>query len=654
MRFLFFSPFQAIEKHSFPESFIAKVLRDYQHDVMFMGCEGILKDFCISHSAYGLTEVATVEDRLAVCRVCKKNRDQVSQSVGRFHNIEDYYSSQYDVEIKKKLAELTVNNIYDTDYRGYAAGQFASYEFILSHKLGNMALMTDIQFHYFKYYFRNVLRAIHSFERFFQEVKIDKVLVYNSAYSINSTMVEVARKFGIPTMFVHAGLNLKHMADSVYFSHETIVDYNINSIRYFLENRDRLGLDFNKMSLPLDHVSTCYNAKSVFTYSSARDPQKFRSLKEKLYRGKSFRKVALLTMSSGDETYAADFAVMKFSYVKNATRVFDDPFIWVRETIRHYRSRPDCLLLIRIHPREFPNKRETATSSRVKEYEKLFEDLPENVIIDHPSDGNSIYDIFELVDFQIAAQSTAGVEGTLLGVPLVSTVTRLGMYPIPCLADCPKSEQEYFSTIDRMNDDGFQRQSRELIFRSLQWYLYLHNELQFNFSTENFWDKVEDRAFVPRFFRYLRRKLGIPRYSIHRFLAGCEMAERDRSDLEKLLSTVNPTSEVYNIREPAMLARKNAPEFVDRKFEEFVVGLVSLYYRSDFSKFVSFAVSEAMPENRIAENHCIFVIDPQVEKIEERRIGNSSIILLPKEAKLAASFATILSQFHTQSWITES
>ncbi len=654
MKFLFFSPFQAIEKHSFPESFIAKILEDFKHEVFFMGCDGTLHDFCISHSAYGLTESTPNEVKLNVCRVCKQNRNQVAEAVGRFHKIEDYYSREHDEEIEKKIAELTKNNIYDIEFRGYSVGQLASYEFILAHKLSNMDLITDVQFQYFKLYFRNVLKAIFSFEKFFREVKIDKVLIYNSAYSINSTMVEVAKKFGIPSMFMQAGLNLKHMVDSIYFSHDTIVGYNINSIRYFLDNREKLGFDFNQISLPLDHVSTCYNAKSVFTYSSARDPKNFAKLKDKLYRGKSFRKVALLTMSSGDETYAADFAVMKFGYVKNATRVFSDPFIWVRETIQHYRNHPDCLLLIRIHPREFPNKREKAVSSRVKEYEKLFESLPENVIIDHPSDGNSLYDIFELVDFQIAAQSTAGVEGTVLGVPLISTVTKLGMYPIPCLAECPKTTEDYFSTIDRMNSESYQRPSFELIFRSLQWYLYLHNELQFNFSTQNYWERMESRAFFWRVYRKLRKIFHLRRFSVDNYLAGCEMDGRNRRDLERLLTTVNPVSEVYKIREAGMMARKNPPEVVERKFEEFVIRLASLYYKTDFSKFDSFQYRETKPDADLLGKSCVFVFDLGAQRIEEKKLHQASIFILPKEAKLGLALAKLISGFHTKSWISES
>lgn len=654
MRFLFFSPFQAIEKHSFPESFIAKILKDYDHEVMFMGCNGTLHDFCISHSAYGLKESSPIEEKLAVCRVCKQNREQVKDVVGSFYIIDEYYSSEFDEEVEKKVAELTKENIYEIEFRGYSVGQLASYEFILAHKLSNMDLISDQQFTYFKLYFRNVLKAIFSFEKFFHQVKVDKVLLYNSAYSINSTMVEVAKKFGIPSMFMQAGLNLKHMVDSIYFSHDTIVGYNLNSIRYFLNNREKLGFDFQQISLPLDHLSTCYNAKSVFTYSSARNPENFSRLKEKLYRGRNYRKIALLTMSSGDETYAADFAVMKFGYVKNATRVFDDPFIWVRETIQHYKKIPDCLLLIRIHPREFPNKRESATSSRIKEYERLFEALPENVIIDHPSDGNSLYDIFELIDFQIAAQSTAGVEGTILGVPLISTVTKLGMYPIPCLAECPSSQEEYFSAINQMNSSSYKRPSRELIFRSLQWYLYLHNELQFNFSSQNFWEKGEDRAFFKRVFRKLRKILGFKRFSIHRYLAGCEMDARDRRDLERLLSKLDPISEVYQIREPEMMSRKNSPDHVEGKFQEFVVCLASLYYKTDFSRFGSFQLGAPSAKVNLEDRICFFIFEDSAGKIEERKSGLSSAFTLPKEAKLARAFAELLSGFQSKSWINGS
>ncbi|MCO5141923.1 MAG: hypothetical protein M9962_02405 [Oligoflexia bacterium] len=644
MRFLFFSPYQAIAKHVYPERFIAEILMNSAHEVSYLGCNRFLSKFCISHAAFSLKENSTKQEREKVCAECINNRNQISDSSIPFFYLDDYYDQSEDQNIREILNALKKEEIYNLKFRDYCIGQTSSYEFILNHKISDMSQISEEQFNYYKIYLENSIRAVISFERFFSSNKFDKIFVYNSGYSINSALCEVAKKFNIPVFFMHAGLNLYHMLDSLYFSPSNIIDYNIKSIKFFVDNAQELSLDYAKYRLVLDHFKSSFKSTSVFSYSSARKASNFSSLCKKIFKNKKYKKVVLLSMSSSDETYGADFAIMKFTYVKNATKIFSNQIEWVKNTIDFFSKHPEYLLIIRIHPREFPNKREKVMSSRIAEYEKIFRDLPENIYLDHPEEGNSIYDLFEIADLQITAQTTAGIEGAMLGIPLISTVQRLGMYPIPAIALLPKSVEEYEKTIlESLREE--KDTSKSLMMVALKWYLYLHTELQFNFDSKNFWLKEDKRSLINRGIKKVKRFLKIPKYSLSKYLKSTSISDEEKPYLLKILESISMEKEIYTFREDRILnsdSRSSVNE--EAYFYKYLLGLFSLLYGVDIAEYAEFKflMNVDMPKS-LQEKECIFLVSEKSKEFEWHRNNGGSVFVIPEKANLAISLAKLIS-----------
>jgi hypothetical protein len=99
-------------------------------------------------------------------------------------------------------------------------------------------------------------------------------------------------------------------------------------------------------------------------------------------------------MNSTDEYFAAATCGL-IPPNMSRSNVFENQEIWISELIKWAKTHKDVSLIIRPHPREFPNKREGLKGEAVDKRSELFENLPENIYVDHPSQKYAIEDHFD-------------------------------------------------------------------------------------------------------------------------------------------------------------------------------------------------------------------------------------------------------------------
>jgi hypothetical protein len=137
---------------------------------------------------------------------------------------------------------------------------------------------------------------------------------------------------------------------------------------------------------------------------------------------------------------------------------------WVRALIDYAATRPELFLIIRVHPREFPNKRESVTSDHARRLEAEFRNLPANVVINWPTDNLSLYDLAETTDVFLNAWSSAGKEMAMLGIPVVSYSDELGLYPVD-RRYLGTDSAAYFGAIERALADGWRFENIQRVYR---------------------------------------------------------------------------------------------------------------------------------------------------------------------------------------------
>jgi hypothetical protein len=97
---------------------------------------------------------------------------------------------------------------------------------------------------------------------------------------------------------------------------------------------------------------------------------------------------------------------------------FPNMLEWVIQTIRYFIERPELQLLIRVHPAEI---RGTLPSRQplVAEIQRVFPNLPKNIIVIPPESHVSTYAVMSQCDTVIIYGTKTGVELTSMGIPTI-------------------------------------------------------------------------------------------------------------------------------------------------------------------------------------------------------------------------------------------
>jgi len=461
MKLLFFSPHAALWVHAFPEALIAQALRQAGHEIVYVTCGGQFSLGCTAMTAHGLSSETPREEREKVCATCKlytgllRRHFRLSGSdVALELPIEDRE------EIGRIMAGVTRDNFQTVEVHGAQVGRAALYEFLLEHKKSALTFTTDSEWRRYLAALENTLYAAFAAKRIIERENPDALVAYNTLYGVNRVVCQVGAAHGKPHYSLHAGFNLAHRLQTLMPSKGDVFDLLCKAVAMWPSLAD-LPIDATQARLVTDHFLELLTGRSVFAYSAAQsggtdNPRKMLGIA-------GDQKVLCATLSSYDERFAAE-AIGARKPVPGL--LFPTQAEWLRALIDYVATRPGLFLIIRVHPREFPNKRESATSDHARQLEEQFRNLPANVAINWPTDNLSLYDLAETTDVFLNAWSSAGKEMAMLGIPVVSYSEDLALYPVD-ERYLGTDSATYFAAIERALSDGWRFENIRRVYR---WY----------------------------------------------------------------------------------------------------------------------------------------------------------------------------------------
>jgi hypothetical protein len=174
-------------------------------------------------------------------------------------------------------------------------------------------------------------------------------------------------------------------------------------------------------------------------------------------------RILVATLGSYDEEYAAE---MVGARVHSVPPMFPMQADWIRALCEFVAARNDLFLVVRVHPREFPNRRERVRSEHARLLQQALADLPHNAKVNWPEDRISLYDLAEEADVFLNSWSSVGKEMSFLGRPVVTYAPQLMFFP-PDLNYSAQSRDEYFALIDRALADGWSAERIRAVYRWL-------------------------------------------------------------------------------------------------------------------------------------------------------------------------------------------
>ena len=442
MKVLFFTPHVALWVHTVPEAYLAKALGEMGHDVRYLSC-GRALSYCVCMSAH---HIAPVDDRgtkkAAICDDCVAGAQALHRAY-RFptHSLKDFLKEE-DIRVSRQIARQAVDEkSLETIVDGVPVGRLALYEFTLAHKKMSTQL-TQHQWDEYRIFLENGLVALKSFARYLEEHTPDVVISFSPQYSVNNMCMQYAISKGVRVLFIESGTNLGHRLGTM-----RVWDWEVHglvnpALAHWGASKQN-QVTSRTVHLVCDHFQQLLKGKSFAVYSS--EYTGGRSLRHQ-FGVKEDQKVILMTLSSYDEAYAA-YLINAFPENKAFSDVFENQAEWVKETVAWASSRPDVFLVIRVHPRDFPNKREAVPSEQSVYLQSVLSDVPGNVKVNWPSENISLYELLEDVDVVATGWSITAMESLVLGIPVVTYDARLPSYPGDIIYT-GRSREEYFSNLD--------------------------------------------------------------------------------------------------------------------------------------------------------------------------------------------------------------
>lgn len=466
-RILFFSPYAFVNVWAYPEAVIAENFRRRGHEVFQIRCRGLYSDFCIAMSSINLTPRSSETERKAVCQECENRRQAIEQQFGfKTFYIDDYMTDAIQEKVASQLAQVTQSNWVDIEFDGIPIPRYASYEYILNEKVSSTRFAPEA-WDGFLTHVRNAMLTAEIGSKLFDEIRPDALLAYNTNYGCNHVMCTLADERNIPHYMEHMGSHHKYMFSEMTIYKGLVENALVNRSAAWMRLRDR-PLSRSDVEKASEHVSELMDASSPWVYTIKAGNKSPAALRE-LFGIRDDQKILLVTMASGDERFAAALIGALPAYQEP---IFSSQIVWLQALADWVKSRDDLFLIIRAHPREFPNKREQVLSTYSKLLRETLVNLPSNCRVNWPEDSISLHDLARIADVGLNATSTAGLELLLFGIPVVIyDMAQLFSYPRE-INLCAVSVEDYWLKIEEALRAG---RSATNVIQAFRWIAFKSN-----------------------------------------------------------------------------------------------------------------------------------------------------------------------------------
>jgi hypothetical protein len=468
--------FSGIWPHTMLVAKVAGQLDPSTFKLSYLSCGELFPRFCtVRESRKREIQQKEVSNRLD-CSDCQFS----ARIVGRFLSKKNLagsstdFLSRYVTDLDRVYAEEIRSRVViyplDLDFEldGVPIVRYALFETLIKFKkLDNR--LTDSENEYFQALLQNCILTVLSGRKYLESHQdFAAILIHSPEYGPNNCFAELARQRGIPVYSIRGSSNLAEMDSSVMIWRW---DYRPEVPPHLLgwtgwQNSDISNADWLRLE---SHKKELLAGKSAFVYSSPFNSKSTTQSTKKKLGIQGGTKTIFMSLSSTDEIVASK-TIKRGTAVFYPGNVFDDQFQWVSETISWVSGKPEIRLIVRPHPRDLPNKRDSILSEQHAKWTDLLRELPANVVVNHPDQQISFGEVCLVSDVLVTGWSSTAIEAMLLGKPVVTYDQSLPGFPKD-IHLTGNSKEEYFRNLEASILDSATRDHAELANRWLTHFL---------------------------------------------------------------------------------------------------------------------------------------------------------------------------------------
>jgi hypothetical protein len=377
-------------------------------------------------AANRLTTSSSRMERGATCKNCRSNAmTVVAPTDYQTVFLEDYLSSQDVSEFELMLEGVTKSNWSTFEIEGIPIGRYSAYISLLQHKLLDVT-QSESSWSEYKAELFNSLVTFRAVSRILSDVNPSHSVVYNPLYPANRIFSVLSENHGSKLIGISAGAYVPSRYESVALYPHVSSSQTLTESQVIAEElKDELTV--REIQLVSLYLRSLITASDPWIYSSRMSSRDDSVTRQKLgiLEGTP---IATVLLSSPDETRAS--VVVGAEHARRGNKSQPDISAFVEMVKTAASMRPEIHFIFRVHPRMFPNKRESVVSSDVVQILKELEDLPVNCTVNTPNQEVSLYELIAISDMALNQSSSAGLEFLSLGVPVINCDPETqGIYP---------------------------------------------------------------------------------------------------------------------------------------------------------------------------------------------------------------------------------
>ncbi len=563
MRIFSFSSISSIWEYILPEAVFLNSLSKSGHKIDYLNCIHMFDDYTeyTNLAGSGFTCLDKYSLRKKVFEKGKRNYEIIRKNFDfNYLNYQDFYDPhKAEKTCERILSTVKKNNFEDLYIDGIDIGKIAFADLLLHYKITTVTEHTidDEMWIVYKSILKSVLKVYQLLNTVFSSQKIDRVVIYISEYPINLIAKKLSIKHEIPCYQIVTGRNWSKPHRTLQLSKFDGFEYAFSLIKNW-EKVKSIAAEEQDISEVINHMISLLRGRFKLCYS--RPKAKHHLDMHQFFNIRPGSKIFLAAMSSADEWFAYNYSAAVRVQDFNNDHVFKTQHDWIAALISYFRERHNYHLIIRIHPRDFPNQREGLLSEQGRSLKKILVNLPENVSINWPDQNVSFYDLVDYIDVGLTAHSSVGVEMMIYGVPCVSFNSNFLTYPSD-LHYSGDDHQSYFRSIEDALRDGW---STKHIITAIRWYAIFLSKAVIDLESA-LPPKTENKSkFMPKIFYKVAHRI---LFDYRPFIECRKLKVLDDENSSKINKTIELNLETpFQIYDPDLLAKnQNLNEHQDIK-----------------------------------------------------------------------------------------
>ena len=344
-------------------------------------------------------------------------------------SLTNYINNDDRQKIKDFTKTFPLSDYKNWHYKSMPVGKWASEALINNELVGHVKVINGWEQKLYHYLY-NILLLYNASSKALDDINPD-IIITNDTFDYPYAIFEhLAKQRSIPSYNSWCG---GRKAGWCYSKGEPSMNLNLD--RPWKKWKDRL-LTVHETKLIQDFLVSRKFGESMLLNTTKADENAYDI--ERLGVELNFSKPTALLASNVIWDLAAN----------DKDLLFDDMVSWIQNVLDFFKKNPDYQLIIKAHPGEkninLPVTRQLI-SEEIRAYMPI---LPSNIILLEPESPISIYDIIPHIKLGLIYTSTAGLEMSAFGKPVVTCAKAL--YRDKGFTFDPKTVTDYFDTVTEL------------------------------------------------------------------------------------------------------------------------------------------------------------------------------------------------------------